>query len=232
MPLPLPLRGCWYLAAYMKCELVIFDCDGVLVDSEPTMNQVLTDALRLQGLNFTNEETRNCFKGLNNPDSLAKANQLLGRELPDDFMDIQDEVALEVLKSELRPDAAQITVIEQILESGIPMCVASNGLRHIVPAKLEAVGLASYFKGRVYTAQDVTRGKPFPDIFLLSCSEMGVEPSRALVIEDSQAGLDGAQVAGTMTVHYGPVGAIDAPPERHLGSIQNFEELLSILGIA
>jgi len=215
----------------MEFELVIFDCDGVLVDSEPTMNHVLTDALRHQGLNFTNEETRNYLKGLNNPDSLVKANQLLGRELPDDFMDVQDEVALGVLKSELRPDAAQIAVIEQILESGILMCVASNGLRHIVPAKLEAVGLASYFKGRVYTAQDVTRGKPFPDIFLLSCSEMGVERSRSLVIEDSQAGLDGAQAAGAMTVHFGAVDTIDAPSERHFGSIQAFGQLLPILGI-
>jgi HAD superfamily hydrolase (TIGR01509 family) len=216
---------------YMNCELVIFDCDGVLVDSEPTMNQLLTDALVLEGLNLTNEETRVHFKGLNNSDSFAKANQLLGRELPDDFMVSQDEVALEVLKSDLRPDVAQIAVIEQILESGIPMCVASNGRRHIVSAKLDAVGLLTLFGDRIYTAEDVARGKPFPDIFLLACSELGAEPSRSLVIEDSQAGLDGAQAANTMTVHFGPLGAIDAPSERHFGSIQIFGQLLPILGI-
>ena len=74
--------------------------------------------------------------------------------------------------------------------------------------------------------------KMLPDIFLLACSELRVEPSLFSVIEDSQARLGGAQAAGTMTVYCGTVGANDAAPERHLGSIQNFEELLSILGIA
>ena len=229
--MPLPLRG--FSAAWiMDCELVIFDCDGVLVDSEPTMNQILTTALGLQGLNLTNEETRYHFKGLSNPDSLEMANQLLGRELPDNFMDTQDQVALEALQMNLRPDTAQVAVVEKIVSTGTLICVASNGLRHIVQAKLEAVGLLTLFRDRVYTAEDVARGKPSPDILLLACSELEIEPSRSLVLEDSQAGLDGAQAAGAMTVQFGPTGTIGPPSERHFGSIQNFRELLSILGFA
>lgn len=121
------------------------------------MDQVLTDALGLQGMNLTTEETRIHFKGLNNTDLLAKANRLLGKELPNDFLDVQDELALSVLKNDLRPDVAQIAAVEQILESGIPICIASNGLFHITPAKLGTVGLITLLRGRAYNAKDVAR---------------------------------------------------------------------------
>ena len=182
-------------------DLIIFDCDGVLVDSEPIANRVLTDQLEAIGLTMPEEEVMRRFVGLTREGDLALAEELLGRPLPADFAPRWDAALVEALRSEVR---AIDGVIDLIGRLGIPFCVASNGTRDRLHLTLETAGLLPLFKGRIFCAADVARPKPAPDLFLHAAKTMGTPPARTAVIEDTPTGAR-AGVAAGMTV-FGFVG--------------------------
>ena len=144
-------------------DLVIFDCDGVLVDSEPIANRVLVDQLEGIGLSMPEEEVMRRFVGRTRDGCLALAAELLGRPLPPDFASKWDAALFEALRNEVR---AIDGVIELIGNLGIPFCVASNGTRERLRLTLESAGLLPLFEGRIFCAADVARPKPEPDLFL------------------------------------------------------------------
>ena len=185
----------------MAFELVIFDCDGVLVDSEPIANRVLSERLAEVGLHMDADEVMRRFVGRTREGCLELAIELLGRKLPAGFADAWDAALFRAFDAELEPVAG---VIEVIRELRMPICVASNSSRERMAVSLRAAGLARFFEGRAFSAAEVARPKPAPDLFLHAAAAMGVPPSRCAVIEDTPTGVRAA-VAAEMAV-YGYAG--------------------------
>ena len=131
-------------------DLVIFDCDGVLVDSEPIANRILAEQLRSAGLHMPEEEVMRRFVGRTREGCLTLATGLLGRDLPRDFAPKWDAALFEALRNEVK---AIDGVVELILSLSIPFCVASNGTRDRLRLTLETAGLLPLFEGRIYCAR-------------------------------------------------------------------------------
>lgn len=174
-------------------DLVIFDCDGVLVDSERPANRLLTRYLNDHGVRIDVAETEATFVGL----SLSSCKQLVldryGVRLPDTFIaDIRAGTA-EVLAREVR---AIPGVREAVRRLPGPTCVASSGEVSKMELTLGTTGILDLFRGRLYSATMVRHGKPAPDLFLHAAAEMKADPERCTVVEDSPFGLQAARAAG------------------------------------
>jgi HAD superfamily hydrolase (TIGR01509 family) len=184
----------------MRPHLIIFDCDGVLVDSEVLSCRCLCDALAGCGIEVGLEETLDLFLG-RSLDAVLEHYQGLGRPIPRQFPAELMVKVQETFRSALCP----IDGIGSVLEGlKIPHCVASSSTLDRVSLSLSLTGLARHFGDRLYTAQMVDRGKPAPDLFLYAARRMQADPARTLVIEDSVSGVRAAKAAG-MTV-WGFVG--------------------------
>ena len=184
----------------MRPHLIIFDCDGVLVDSELLSCRCLCEALAGCGIEVGLEETLDLFLG-RSLDAVLEHYQGLGRSIPRQFPAELMVKVQETFRSALCP----IDGIGSVLEGlKIPHCVASSSTLDRVSLSLSLTGLAGHFGDRLYTAQMVDRGKPAPDLFLYAAERMQTDPARTLVIEDSVSGVRAAKAAG-MTV-WGFVG--------------------------
>jgi HAD superfamily hydrolase (TIGR01509 family) len=184
----------------MRPHLIIFDCDGVLVDSELLSCRCLCEALAGCGIDVGLEETLDLFLG-RSLDAVLEHYQGLGRSIPRQFPAELMVKVQETFRSALCP----IDGIGSVLEGlKIPHCVASSSTLDRVSLSLSLTGLARHFGDRLYTAQMVDRGKPAPDLFLYAARRMQSDPARTLVIEDSVSGVRAAKAAG-MTV-WGFVG--------------------------
>jgi HAD superfamily hydrolase (TIGR01509 family) len=183
-------------ASHPGWELVIFDCDGVLVDSEPIQNRVLHRMLTHLGWSLDYEETIETFIGRSLRDCLKIAEQRLGRVLGDDFeRRLQDET-FAAFERDLRPVAG----VEQALDSvSAPVCVASSGSLDKMRKTLSLTGLLPRFEDRMFSALELARGKPFPDLFLYAARTMRVNPKACAVVEDAPVGVE-AGIAAGMTV--------------------------------
>ncbi|MGN2247972.1 HAD family hydrolase [Frateuria sp. GZRR35] len=173
--------------------LVIFDCDGVLVDSEPIANRVFARMLAEQGLVFDDRQMDELFLGRTMAHCLALVADRLGRALPDDFEARHDRRLFDALAAELAPVPGVVQVLDGL---ALPFCVASNGGPDKVRFSLERVGLLPRFEGRLFSAAQVARGKPAPDLFLHAARCMDVAPAACVVVEDSPAGVAGGVAAG------------------------------------
>ncbi|MFI6732760.1 HAD family hydrolase [Nonomuraea sp. NPDC050451] len=172
----------------MAVDLVIFDCDGVLVDSEPISVRVGTAALRRLGWSIDETEYIERFVGCTND----YWDEQVG-ETPPGWREQLIAEYTAAVKAELRA----IRGIEEALDRlTVPSCVASNGRHSVIRHSLELVGLAGRFDGRVFSAEDVARGKPEPDLFLHAAATLGAEPERCVVVEDSPFGVTAAMRAG------------------------------------
>jgi HAD superfamily hydrolase (TIGR01509 family) len=174
-------------------ELIIFDNDGVLVDSEPVANQVLASLLTEYGFPCTPEESIATFMGHSMPQVRAMVEERLGRPVPADLEARYIAQLFPTFERSLRP----IPGIEDALRAiDQTVCVASSGTHERIRLTLGAAGLWDRFGGRVFSAQDVVRGKPAPDLFLHAAASLGVDPRRCAVVEDSPAGVTAANAAG------------------------------------
>ncbi|UNK58637.1 HAD family hydrolase [Pseudoxanthomonas daejeonensis] len=173
-------------------SLVIFDCDGVLVDSEPLSLSVLSEALTGQGLPADIPYVTRHFLGrqLSTVRTHALSQQL---DLAPGFEHDLNTRLVQRFREELLPIPH---VADALAGLGLPRCVASSSDLARVRLSLEVTGLAAYFGENVYTAEMVARGKPEPDLFLYAARQMGVEPAACLVIEDSPYGVLAARAAG------------------------------------
>ena len=183
----------------MPIELVIFDCDGVLVDSERLANAVLADLLTEAGLPTTTDESIATYMGLSMPSCVALAEERLGRPLPLDLIDRYHERVFEAFDRELQ---AVPGVAEVVRELRWPACVASSGEHERMRRTLGRTGLHGDFEGRIFSAAEVERGKPHPDLFLHAAERMGVEPGACVVVEDSPYGVRAAMAAGMTALGY------------------------------
>jgi HAD superfamily hydrolase (TIGR01509 family) len=179
-----------------RFALVIFDCDGVLVDSEIITNRVFAKMLNELGVAITVEETIEKFIGRSMGQCLEIIAGLLGRAVPQDFARQYQLRITEALNSDLK---AVPGIVEALDAIQTPYCVASNGSHEKMQTSLGATGLLPKFKDKMFSVAEVARGKPFPDIFLYAANRFGVPPSSCVVIEDTPTGV-AAGIAAGMTV--------------------------------
>jgi HAD superfamily hydrolase (TIGR01509 family) len=189
-------------------SLVIFDCDGVLIDSEPIANRVLQRALEGAGLAMAHDEVMKTFVGRTRDGCIEMAGRMLGRALPADFGAKWDAALYEALAREVQPVEGIVEVLEGLR---LPWCVASNGEPERMRLALRAAGLEGRVGGRLFSAKQVARPKPAPDLFLHAARVMGHLPATCAVVEDTPTGVKAAVAAGMRV--FGYVGAAHADPD-------------------
>jgi HAD superfamily hydrolase (TIGR01509 family) len=180
-------------------DLVIFDCDGVLVDSELIFARVLGECLTEAACPASAEEALILGFGRNRDTLTAAVEARFGRRLPDGFFEAMRARTALVLEQEL---AAMPGVVELLAGMPEPRCVASNGHLARVRERLALTGLLELFDPHVFSAIQVAAGKPAPDLFLFAAGRLGVVPPDCLVIEDSLAGVEAARAAGMAVVGF------------------------------
>lgn len=175
--------------------LVIFDNDGVLVDSERLANGILSELLTEAGLPYTLEETVRDFMGGSMVSMRQQAEAKLGSPLPLDLEDRYHE-RLFAGFAHLQPVPGVREVLDQLDAEGITYCLASSGTHRRIHTALTTVGFWDRFEGRIFSSEDVRHGKPAPDLFLHAATTMGVKPVECVVVEDSPLGVAAANAAG------------------------------------
>jgi HAD superfamily hydrolase (TIGR01509 family) len=174
-------------------ELVIFDCDGVLIDSERLAVRVDVKMLRELGWPLTEPEVIERFVGRSDRDTRAAIEAHLGRRLPEGWDEQMNRLYREAFAAELTPVAGIVEALDAI---SAPTCVASSGTHDHLRYTLGLTGLYERFAGRIFSAEDVREGKPAPDLFLFAAERMGVAPAACVVVEDSHSGVLAARAAG------------------------------------
>jgi HAD superfamily hydrolase (TIGR01509 family) len=212
--------------------LVIFDCDGVLVDSEAISNGVLAEMLSADGLPTTLGEARSEYQGLLLADVAARAEAKLGRPLPAGWLAEYERRRAGAFRRELQPVAGAAEAVRHLTASGIEVCVASQGKLAKTKLTLGLTGLRDLFApDALFSAESVARPKPFPDLFAHAARAMGSDPSACAVVEDSPSGVTAAHAAGMRAIGYAAdsnAQALRAAGAETLGSLELLPALLGL----
>jgi len=204
-------------------DLVIFDSDGVLVDSEPIANRILNERLEAIGLPLSLEETTRAFQGRTLPVCLQIIEDVLGRPVPEGFLDDLQRHTFAAFREELKP----VSGVKEALDAiPWPVCVASSGDLLKMRTTLTLAGLIVRFEGRMFSALDVPRGKPAPDLFLHAAETLGASPARTAVVEDSPVGIHAARGAG-MTP-FGYAARTEGSLLREAGAVAIFSDMAQL----
>ncbi|MCX4737552.1 HAD family hydrolase [Streptomyces antibioticus] len=212
----------------MRYELVIFDNDGVLVDSEPISNRLLAAYLTELGHPTSYEDSIRDYMG----SAMHRIHDLVlertGERLPADFDDVFHRRVFDAFERELRPVAGAVDVLGKLAADEVPYCVASSGSHERIRVGHRTTGLDRWFEdARIFSSQDVGKGKPAPDLFLYAAERMGVAPERCVVVEDSPLGVQAAVAAG-MDV-YGFTAM--TPAAKLAGATQLFSDMGELAGL-
>ncbi|WP_309055931.1 HAD family hydrolase [Streptomyces sp.] len=215
----------------MRYDLVIFDNDGVLVDSEPISNRLLAGYLTELGHPTTYEESVRDYMG----SAMHRIHELIeertGRRLPADFDDTFHARVFAAFEKELRAVAGAAEVLGLLAREHIPYCVASSGSHERIRVGHRSAGLDSWFRDEnIFSAEDVGRGKPEPDLFLHAAARMGVAPERCVVVEDSLLGVRAALAAGMDVYGFTAMTPAEKLPGAR-GHFRRMEELPATLGL-
>jgi len=213
-------------------QLVVFDCDGVLVDSEVTSNEVLARSLTAQGLPTTLTQARRDYQGLLLADIDSRAQAKLGRPLATDWLQRYDRDRAAVFRRELRAVPGVAETVRRIKAAGVAVCVASQGKLEKTRLSLKLTQLDLLFPDEVlFSAHSVARDKPHPDPFLHAATSMAVEPSRCAVVEDTPSGVTAAVAAGMRALGY--AADSDEAALRQAGAevFESMEEMPAALGL-
>jgi HAD superfamily hydrolase (TIGR01509 family) len=213
-------------------RLVIFDCDGVLVDSEGPSNRVVAEEITALGWPMTTEESQALFVGRRLSDIPAMVEPKIGRPVPSDWIEHLREKLIAMLAGEVEAMPGAHDVLLAVTDLGLPFRVASNSSHAEMAVKFERTGIAHLVQGLMHSARDVPRGKPAPDVFLAAAKAGGVPPEACLVVEDSVPGAMAARAAGMACVGLAPYG--DDPALRAVGAVlvRSLDELPAILRAA
>lgn len=214
----------------MPPEMVLFDCDGVLVDSETTMSNVLCNNLARHGLTITREDFAQLFLGGTMMGIADKARQM-GAQLSDTWVNDTYEEAFAVLAASVDVVAGAPQVLDHLDVAGIRYAVCSNGPHRKMDITLKRTGLAARLEGRIYSREDVALPKPAPDVYLKAAADAGVPVSRCVVIEDSPSGARAGRAAGMRVLGF----AAETPADRLQpvtdSIFHHMDELPALLGL-
>lgn len=208
-------------------DLAIFDCDGVLVNSEPLANQVYVEILEEHGHQVNSEEYLLEFSGASITQRLEVTSQKLNWTPPSNFISTFQERLATLSKQELKP----VPGIHELVESlNVPMCIASNGTRNEILLRLKLANLTEFFGDAIFSGLEVSRPKPAPDVFLAAAQSFNIPPSRCIVIEDSIPGVTAGVRAG-MTVYghavFTPSESLRAAGAIPFANMWELKEMLS-----
>jgi HAD superfamily hydrolase (TIGR01509 family) len=214
-------------------RLVIFDCDGVLVDSEVISNRVLAEMLSAEGLPTTLSQARRDYQGLMLDDVLCRAQEKLGRTLSRDWLGQYEAERAAAFERELEPVRGAIETVKRIKAADIGVCVASQGELAKTRLSLALTGLDRLVPETArFSAYSVARGKPAPDLFLHAAESMGAAPASCVVVEDTPSGVTAAVSAGMRAVGY--AADSDERALRAAGAseaLRSLAELPQVLGL-
>lgn len=184
----------------MPYELIIFDCDGVLVDSEVLAVQGLREVLNDAGVPATTEMISRCF-GMKQADILMKMREFTRTDIPEGLPAQIWPATRRLFEKSLKPMPGVREFLER--SAAVPRCVASSSSPERIRFSLGLTGLDRFFGENVFSSHQVARGKPAPDLFLFAAAAMGIEPRMAVVVEDSIYGIEGARAAGMAAYGFG-----------------------------
>ena len=208
-------------------DLVVFDCDGVLVDSEVLTVAVEARVLNELGWPMTEAEVVATWMGRSNAAQKAEVAERLGGAVADEF---EERVTAEVhaaFEAQLTEIDGISALLDELERAGVPTCVASSGTHERIRLTLGLTGLLPRFEGRIFSATQVEHGKPAPDLFLLAAAEMGVDPTRCAVIEDSTHGVAGTVSAGMAA--YGYAGGLSDESELTAAGATTFDRMVDLV---
>ncbi len=209
-------------------DLVIFDCDGVLVNSEPLANQVYVSMLGEYGYQVNTEEYQREFSGAAIYQRLAVTSKRLSWTPPENFLSIFNERLTALTEKELQP----VNGIHSLIESlSVPICVASNGSRDEITLRLRLAELTHHFGDAIFSGLEVPQAKPAPDVFLAAASSFNISPSRCIVIEDSVPGVTAAVRAGMRVYGHAALTPVESLREAGAIPFANMMELKNILNV-
>ena len=220
----------------LRFEAVLFDCDGVLVDSEPITNGVLRDMLEELGWTLSREECMRIFVGKAVRDEVALIEAHTGHRITEEWMARFRERRNEGLVRDVKPIAGAVQAAAQLHElTGGRIACASGADRFKVELQMDKCGLMPYFAGRIFSGHEMPRSKPAPDVYLAAAAALGVAPGRCAVVEDTVTGVTAGVAAGATVFGYSPAEAgHDAPGAlRAAGAAYIFtrmDELPALLG--
>ena len=201
----------------LPLQLVIFDCDGVLVDSEGPSNRLVAQEVTALGWPMTMEESCELFVGRRLSDIPAVIEPHIGRPVPHGWVNQLRERMIQMLADEVEAIAGAHEVLAATTALGLPYRIASNSSHEEMAVKFDRIAMTPLVAGRIHSARDVARGKPAPDVFLHAAAAAGVSPGACLVVEDSVPGAVAAREAGMACVGLAPRG--DDPKLRGAGAV-------------
>jgi len=209
-------------------KLVIFDCDGVLIDSEGPSNQVVADEITKLGWPMTLAESTALFVGYRLSDIPPVVEARLGRPVPEGWVETLRQGLIAAFETiETVPGARQ--ALEGTAGLGLPFRIASNSSHEEMHVKFARTGLTPLIQGRQHSARDVARGKPAPDVFLAAAAAEGIPPDACVVVEDSVPGIRAAVAAGMRVVALDITGTGAAQRAAGATTIGSLDELIPYL---
>lgn len=208
-----------------KYKCIIFDCDGVLVDSEPIASQIMVDMANELGANIDLEYALRKFKGTSIHRCQEHIAELATQEMPEDFLPNFRERSFESFKKNIQPVEGVSEVLKNL---ELPFCVASSGPENKIRLNLEVTGLLPYFEDKIFSCFAIEKWKPDPAVFLWAAETMGFKPEECLVIEDSLSGIHAAKNGGFDVYGF---TAHDYNDELEAEATQTFHNMSELLGL-
>jgi len=205
---------------------VVFDCDGVLVDSERLNNEVFAELATRAGVPTTFAESVARYMGRSTAESLADLERALGRPVDFAFEEEYVRLVTERQGGGLLPVPGVVALLDALDAAGVARCVASSGTPAEIEFRLAVTGLDEYFGNHVYSASMVSRGKPAPDLFLHAAAGLGVPPGTCALVEDSPYGVAGGVAAGMTVIGYAALAS--AGELREAGAAQVVRDLTEV----
>ena len=218
----------------MRPALVIFDCDGVLVDTEPVSNAVLSAALAHHGVRISADDCRMRFVGRTIEAVQGAVEAEIGRALGADWPDRVRRETEAAFDRGVQPISGIEAAVAAVKAAGLPYCVASSGKFSKMRKSLGTARLLPHFEDVLFSAEQVQRGKPAPDLFLFAAERMGAAPASCVVIEDSVPGVQAGRAAGMRVLAFAgdPMSVKAGLLETGVESFSHMNDLPPLLGIA
>ncbi len=218
----------------MAVELVIFDCDGVLIESERLAVELDMRMLAEIGWELSREEVIETFMGRSYAHMMGQIAGFLGHPVPDEWIERWDRSYRELLAAELEPVAGVADALDELHARGYATCVASSSGHPQLQANLTTAELYERLKGRIFSATEVENGKPAPDLFLHAAATLGVGVDRCVVVEDSRYGVQAARAAGMPVLAFAagqmtPLDALEGPGTTVFHDMRELVSLVAAL---